>query len=279
MKLVWAWILVSIASGCTMGGDDSGASGSASSDAASGGSGGAGADAAGETASEDPPAIEGAWAQILFYASINDVPAVGKTNGSTTTVQRVTVERTGTSLTMKVEPCTIEVDNGTPVVATIIPDAFVRSLGITERTGSLVFEAGQWRYVQDRNLQLRGVKLEQPETDPLPTEGDDPQVWDQDEDGNPGVTVRITGITDGEVYVVQRDVHGLDGVVVGDRMDGLADWNTEQVVLGSDNPILDMQTSVVKDPDASASYFRSTRVDASKTCEAIVAEKDQLFSR
>jgi hypothetical protein len=263
-----------------MGGDDSGSAGSASADAAaSGGSGGTSADAAGETSSEQPPAVEGTWAQVLFYASINDVPAVGKTNGSTTTLQRVTVQRTGASLTMQVEPCAIEVDNGTPVVATIIPDAFVRSLGVTERTGSLVLAEGKWRYVQDPDLQLRGVHLANPETDPLPTDIDDPQVWDQDEDGHPGVTVRISGITDGEVYVVQRDVHALDGVIDVERMDGLADWNTDQVVLGSDNPILNMQTSVVKDPDATASYFRSTRVDASKTCEAIVAERDELFSR
>jgi len=279
MRLRWAWILGVVVSGCTMGGDESGAAGAAPADAASGGSGGTSTDAAGETASDDPPAVEGTWAQILFYASINDVPAVGKTNGSTTTLQRVTVERTGTSLTMQVEPCTIEVDNGTPVVATIIPDAFVRSLGVTERTGSLVLTEGQWRYVQDPNLQLRGVHLAQPETDPLPTDIDDPQIWDQDEDGHPGVTVRISGITDGEVYVVQRDVHSLDGVIVGDLMDGLSDWSTDQVVLGSDNPILNMQTSVVKDPDATASYFRSTRVDASKTCKSIVAERDELFAR
>ncbi|MBM4371586.1 MAG: hypothetical protein FJ098_08025, partial [Deltaproteobacteria bacterium] len=39
-----------------------------------------------------------------------------------------------------------------------------------------------------------GLKdMVEPFTDPLPTEPSDPRVWDQDEDGNPGVTVHVLG--------------------------------------------------------------------------------------
>ena len=41
---------------------------------------------------------------------------------------------------------------------------------------------------------------------PLPGEADDPRVVDADSDGNPGVTVQVRGLIDGEVYMVQ-DLH------------------------------------------------------------------------
>jgi len=266
---------------CTVGANDtSGGGGSAG----SGGSTGTGGDAGNIDATADAdesqvPAVEGVYAQMLVYAAINDIPAVGPTPGTTTTIQRVVVQRTDTALAMTAEPCAIEVDNGTPVIKTIIPAAFLASLGASERTGSLVFSAGQWRFVQDTELQLRGVKLDQPETDALPTDASDPRVWDQDQDGKPGVTVRITGLTDGEVYVVQRDIHALDGVVQGDFVDGSTEWSVEQVVLGSDNPILNVQTVSTKNPDAKASRFRSTRISSSTDCAAILAQRDQLFAR
>lgn len=268
-----------VVSGCTVGGDDASGAGGASSYDAGVETGGGGGSGGGDASEAEPPSVEGTWAQLLFYASINDIPAVGQTNGSVVTVQRTTIDRDGTSLTMEVEPCAIEIDNGTPLVSTIIPDAFVESLGITTRAGALSFGAGRWRFVQDQSLQLRGVKLDDPANDSLPVEAEDPRIWDQDGDGKPGVTVRITGIADGEVYVIQRDTHGLDGEASDDRMDGLADWLTEQVVLGADNPILTTQTSSVRDPDASASYFRSTRIGEEVGCEAILAQRDELFAR
>jgi hypothetical protein len=269
-----------LCAGCTVGGSDAaGASGDGPDGAAGYGAGGASADVYVEADDSAVPPIEGVWAQKLVYAAINDIPAVGQMNGTTTTIQRLVVQRTGTSIAMTAEPCAIEIDNGTNVVNTIIPDAFLRSLGITDRSGHLDRDAGTWRFLQDRKLQLRGVHLDQPETDPLPTDDADPRVWDQDQDNHPGVTVRITGLTDGEVYLVQRDIHSLEGVVQADRIDGLTDWSIDQVVLGSDNPVLDMQTSSVKDPDASASWFRSTRVDEATDCAAILASRDTLFAR
>lgn len=268
-----------VLSGCTVGGDDAQSPSPETQADAS-----AGADAGGEEATADAddtsaPPIEGTWAQMLVYGAINDIPAVGQMSGATTTIQRVTVTREDTTLTMSVEPCAIEIDNGTDVIQTIIPDAFLKSLGVTGRTGHLAYEGGQWRYVQDSKLQLRGVHLDAPETDSLPTDASDPRVWDQDEDGNPGVTVRITGLTDGEVYVVQRDIHSIDAVVGGDHIDGLVSWSTEQVVLGSDNPVLNMQTQSAKDPDPSASYVRSTRVQEAVDCAGILASRDSLFAR
>lgn len=275
----WAALLIT---GCTVGSSDaSGAGGALQPDAAAGtgGGGAGGADAQADADESVVPAIEGVWAQKLVYGAINDIPAVGQTNGTTTTIQRVELQRSGTALTMMTEPCAIEIDDGTTVINTIVPDAFLHSLGVTDRAGHLQFDAGRWQFVQDRKLQLRGVHLDQPETDALPTEASDPRVWDQDQDGNPGVTVRISGLTDGEVYLVQRDFHSLDGVVDVDRIDGLVDWSTEQVVLGSDNPILNMQTQSATDPDASASYFLSTRVEASSDCSSILAQREQLFTR
>jgi len=280
-----AWVLGLAFVGCTVGGDDaSGTGGAAGADGAvdafdAGGDGAGDEDAATDTDETAVPEVEGVWAQVLVYGAINDIPAVGQMPGTTTTIQRITVQRSWTSLSMMAEPCAIEIDNGTPVIQTIVPDAFLASLGVSDRLGALSLEGGQWRFVQESKLQLRGVKLDAPQTEALPVEASDPRVWDQDADGHPGVTIRIAGMTDGEVYLVQRDIHALDGTVQGDRIDGLADWSTEQVVLGSDNPILDMQTASAKDPNAALSYFRSTRIEPNMDCVAILAQREQLFQR
>ncbi|MGB1250835.1 MAG: hypothetical protein ACPG8W_09505, partial [Candidatus Promineifilaceae bacterium] len=63
-------------------------------------------------------------------------------------------------------------------------------------------------------------------------------MTDPDGDGNPGLTVRATGLADGEIYVVQRSWTILDGQLAGDRLDGLIEWNSEQIIIGADNPVL-----------------------------------------
>jgi len=290
MRLTWTCLFPLVALGCTVGSSDDGNVMNSPVDAGQEGSKDAAddtdrtdsssTDAPSDSVFPEVPAVEGTWARKLVYAQVNDIPAVGQTTGSTDTLLRVTIKREGTSLSMVSEPCAILIDNGTPVVKTLIPDKFLKSLGPQQNSGSLAFEDGIWKYRQQRLLTLRGVKLTDPEAEALPTSGSDPRVWDQDSDDKPGVTVRITGLLDGDVYVVQRDAYALDGSITSDStLDGLTDWASEQVVLGSDNPILNMQTKSVRSPNPTASWFRSTRIDPSMTCPAIVAQASTLFAR
>lgn len=263
------------AGGCTLGGSDS-AEQPAAQDAGT----------ANDAAGTDGPSFEGGtditgtWAQLLVYGTVFNLPAIGQTEGATTTIVRVSITGGTAKPSIEAETCTVEIDNGTDVIRTVIPDAFVEALAVQTPTATVDNTSGGLSYSQDRVLTLRGVKLTEPATEGLPTEANDPRVFDQDNDGNPGMTVLIQGITDGQVYVIQRDWYELEGQASGpDWIDGLATWNTEQVVLGSDNPILEMQTESSPHPDPSLSIFRMTRIDGAMDCKTIIAQRETLFAR
>jgi len=235
----------------------------------------------GETSSFDGGLdLTGTWAGLLVYGTVFNLPAIGQTEGETTTILRVSITENGSSPQVDAETCSVEINNGTDIVETIVPDRFITSLPTQTPKTTVEMDGLTMRYRQDRELTLRGVVLDDPDNDALPTEATDPRVFDQDEDGNPGMTVLIKGITDGEVYIIQRDWYALEGEATGpDWIDGLAEWNTEQVVLGSDNEILNMQTESTPHPEKARSYFRMTRMADGSGCEEIIAQRETLFAR
>jgi hypothetical protein len=224
--------------------------------------------------------LSGTWAQLLTYGAVFNLPAIGQTEGETLSILHVTITMEEGSPRLVSRTCSVEIDNGTDIIETIIPDRFVSSLVLQEPEATWQLDGSVMRYGQAKELTLRGVVLGDPVIETLPVEATDPRVFDQDEDGNPGMTVLIKGITDGEVYVIQRDWYALDGEVTGpDWIDGLATWSTEQVVLGSDNPILNMQTESTAHPDPKRSNFRMTRVADDADCAWILSERDAVFAR
>jgi hypothetical protein len=226
--------------------------------------------------------FSGTWAQMQVTSEISDVPFVGETTNRNITLLRLEQQQNEGSLTVSVEVCGIEVDSGTPLVSIEFPQAFVDSLGIVIKLSTIEPADHGYQFFQPRFTQLRGVRLENPETDPLPTEAADPQVFDQDGDGHPGITVRVTilGFIKGEVYVIQRDWNILNGEVTSaDKIDGLIEWGIEQVVLGASNPFLKARGNNRPDPLAEHSYFRATRIDPEVDCPAIIENQELLFAR
>ncbi len=89
-------------------------------------------------------------------------------------------------------------------------------------------------------VELLGLKLTNKATDPLPTSG--AEVVDQDNDGNPGVSVdvsaRVVFTIKAQVYVVQRTIWSESGTYDGQgKITGLIDWNIEQKTLGASNSL------------------------------------------
>ncbi len=224
--------------------------------------------------------LSGTWAQLLIYGTVFNLPAIGQTEGQTTNLLLLSISDSDQKLQVTAETCVVEIDNGTEIIETVVPDRFIRALDVEEPGATVEMDGTTMRYRQDRVLSLRGVALDDPVGDDLPEDASDPRVFDQDEDGHPGMTVLIRGLTDGEVYVIQRDWYVLEGEATGpDWIDGLAEWSTEQVVLGSDNEILNAQTDSSPHPDPSESYFRMTKVPDGTDCAAVVAQRKTLFER
>lgn len=232
--------------------------------------------------SQGEPDLSGTWAQIQVASEIAKIPFIGQVTNRNVTLLRLTQAQEGTNLTVTAQICAIQVESGTPLVSLAFPEAFINSLEIAVKSTTIQPTDGGYRFFQPRFTQLRGVRLEDPETDPLPTEASDPRVFDQDGDGHPGLSVRITlfGFIRGEVYVIQRDWTALRGTVDStDRIDGLMEWGLEQVILDASNPVLRARSESYPDPVPEHSYFRTTRIPEEMDCAWIVANRDWLFAR
>ncbi len=79
----------------------------------------------------------------------------------------------------------------------LIPDAFVATLKPFSRAGTVAAGA----YHMPVAYHAEGVALSDPATEALPTDPSDPRVLDEDADGKPGLTLQVTGLLDGEIYV------------------------------------------------------------------------------
>ncbi len=227
------------------------------------------------------PNLNGSWVMIQEYAEIATLPFAGQVSRSSTVVQLVTIVQTGSQLALYDTYCFTEVNDGTPLVSTRIPPAFMHSLRPGLRTAQLIQEPGGLGFIQDEYVEVRGADLADPVNDSLPRDGADVRVRDQDEDGAPGMTVHVSilGLITGETYVVQRVRYVLRGTVSGeDTIRGRIEWETEQVPLGASTPLLQTEVSAVPDPDPAKSRFVLLRADVSATCAELRVDLDRLLA-
>jgi len=123
-----------------------------------------------------------------------------------------------------------------------------------------------------------GIRLEDPINDALPTDPNDGRIWDQDGDGEPGVTVKVSGFAEGDIYVIQKQISSEHGTIDADgNLAGFVVDNSEQVVIGSTNPLLSQQVESRPNPDASLSTLASVALDGPQDCEWLTANAAELF--
>lgn len=228
------------------------------------------------------PDISGPWAQLQVTSSLSNVPLIGTVTLKTLTVLRLEAQQKESELAVTFEPCTVESESSTPFFRVIFPEAFVKSMGVATKPARLEPSGDDFRFFQPRFTQVRGVRLQDPEKDPLPTDPNDPRIFDQDGDGKPGMTIRVNalGFLEGEIYIIQRDWNSLRSTVLAPPViDGLIEWGSDQVVIGASNPLLSSQGMNIPDPKPENSYFRTTRIDTKTDCAQILKDRDRLFAR
>lgn len=223
-------------------------------------------------ATAEVPDLSGTWAVIQVFRGVAVLPLAGEVPRTSVVAQFVSIEQDGANLTLLGRYCFTDVDDGTPLVETVIPEVFTASLAPTPRAAVLRETDDGVVFDQPAYVEVRGAVLEDPANDPLPDDPLDPRIVDQDGDGRPGMTVRITvlGIVEGETYVVQRVTDRMIGPVIdADRIEGRIEWTDEQSVLAATNPLLEIDTAGGPDSDPAASRFVMVRVDPSWTCETL----------
>jgi hypothetical protein len=129
---------------------------------------------------------------------------------------------------------------------------------------------------------LLGVRLTNPVTDPFPTVGTDPAVFDQDHDGKPGITIKVdTGLLGiKSVYAGARLLAGFKGTVGADgRILGLgsAESTFSYTIFGDDIPFVDVAALATQAADDVEVVKQETRFvavpkGAELTCAQVKAD-------
>ncbi len=225
--------------------------------------------------------LTGTWAQ-LHVTSVLSKSFMGSPKPSaTTSVLFVKITFESGRHMIETDLCDLRLGQTSELVSTVVPLAFINSIDNTKREFELTENDGGVHFTDPPHADLYGVRLDNPETDPLPTDAGAATVYDQDGDGHPGMTVQLKGIVSGDFYLVQRNVSSMTGIVESDdRFDGLITSATEQAYLGASNEsLLNYLPETSPDPDTSHSYYRHTRVDQSWGCQQILDNEDTLFAR
>jgi hypothetical protein len=221
--------------------------------------------------------IVGDYVMQQRVATMQDLPFLGESEGESTSVGIASVRREGDAFVLTERGCRVESASGGGVTTTI-PDAIPRSVP-PQDTPLIVYRDGAAiRWQRPETITLVGVNLTDPASEALPTTSDDPRVWDQDGDGQPGVTVTVSGFASGDIYVVQRQRASYGGTLDGDgRLAALITDASEQSVIGATNPLLNQNIPSTPHPDPQRSRILLVRTTAAYDCDRVIAETGTLF--
>lgn len=237
--------------------------------------------------------LTGTWVVRVIGAIVVKAPIIGMVHQQIVLTLLVDVAQQGTNVVADGRYCNRQ-QKSEPGALTqvIIPDAWAHTETPIQRPGTYTVGSDGTPVVVFTTIpETMGAVLASPGTDTLPTAADDPRVIDQDNDGNPGITVSLTGLSlSGQLYAVQRQITSFTGIPVSpDRIEGAVTFTTEQNVVGS-NPsnLADLYAQGGQsgaDPTACSSTFTMVKLadavdgGAAVTCEWVRANETTLFGQ
>jgi hypothetical protein len=151
-----------------------------------------------------------------------------------------------------------------------LPVQTVSSIGAVPPMEAGAFFTTEWL------LNVRGALLPDPAGDPLPDFKNCPggacaAEWDQDKDGKPGMTTRITGVIGaGEIYITKRATMKFNVKVQDmDHILGIVNQTFEQGVIDSVPSTFNYSLKYSNiDPDRS--FFKAVRMPDDASCNDVI---------
>ena len=215
--------------------------------------------------------LSGTWVHRQDTTTVSRIATVGRVRSTTTSFVLYELRQTEGELRGHGRVCDIRIDSGSPMVETYLPDAFLEAVEAPQLRASVERDAGTVRVEQARTWSVLGASLDAPSDDALPSDADDPRVRDDDHDGHPGVTVRIGGLIDGEVYLVQRGWSEFAGTAHdADTIRGDVSFDQDQEILGATRRALRSQPPTRPDDRPGASTFVMLRLSEGAGCREAV---------
>ncbi len=162
----------------------------------------------------------------------------------------------------------------------IIPSKVVElasDIGSETMTLSSLEEGATVSYPE--KVTLFGVELEDPVTDAMPTTAEDEAIIDFENDESPGVTARINGMLQGEVYLAIRLIRSGEGEALdGNTLEGAMSSDVVLNTLGANLIGLDVQLDLTPNTQAELNRFELVRLSDEWTCEQLRTQAGDLFS-
>ena len=163
-------------------------------------------------------------------------------------------------------------------IQVVIPAAIPQSIEAPVTALQVWEEDGVIRWNRPLVVAPIGVRLDDPVNDPLPMDPADSRIWDQDGDGAPGVTVNVMGFATGDLYIIQKQISSLNGIINDTgNLEGFVVDDSEQYTIGSTNPLLNQQIPSRPNPDRSLSTLRSVRMTEDVDCDWLLENQSELF--
>jgi len=181
--------------------------------------------------------LSGTWVARVTGSQIVNAPIVGAIANQNVFYLLVTISQNGAAVAVNGHYCDrAQINAPGTMVPVVIPDAWAHTEKVVSRTGIFAPGADGYSILNLPSVtEIAGALLNAP-TDPLPTTASDPRVIDEDNDGHPGITVRLSGQSfAGSLYSVQQQTTAIHAIAVApDRLEGTLAFTSKQVVLASD---------------------------------------------
>jgi len=128
-----------------------------------------------------------------------------------------------------------------------------------------------------------GIKdMVDPFSDPLPEGPEDSQVWDQDEDGHPGVTVHVFA-PEGDRYMVRRAIWSLEAGTLsedGNWISGSLTFVIDEGAVGASSVILETVAPIIPTDEDNTWHWRKVAgvgEDSGWDCARLRDEQEGVF--
>ncbi len=219
--------------------------------------------------------LAGAWAVELTQAGTIS-PLAEPWKITITDLFLATSDAQAFDLTFCDEAVAIVTSTGpSPFGQTQIPQALKSALA--ETPIAIPVSAGG-SFQASNQVWLWGLRnMTNPLTDTLPTDASDARVWDEDGDGNPGVTLTILD-PQGDRYMVRRAVWNFSaGQLTLDNawVTGGLSFTVDESVLGATNNLLLNDPAIT--PNPATSSYRMRCVGTTFTCTSLAQGYQAVF--
>lgn len=228
------------------------------------------------------PDMTGTWANLTVFKGKAKVPYIGSTLPAwAVMVSKVDMysQEEGV-LNAHTEMCRLKTGVGTSLISAVVPDSFAESLGNVDKTFYLSHgENGEVKFFQDKLWEVRSCTLDDPENEPLPSDTNDPRVFDADDSGTNGLKIMTKGVLNAEAEILQKVSTILNGELdENGEVHGIVTWFEAQSVMWySDGALKNGAPTSPAGADPNESVFIFKRIDPSWDCAAVKENSAALF--